>query len=263
MCVTRPTRLLALPILALVAGLFTPTEARAGHLRVDAHAMVSPAELSVTHGSFRYVAATSLAQLAVLRPDGTQAIIHLPGVASALFVHENQLYVGFPSGDLQVFNVLGDAAANPVLTLRHRYPHAVAGFALTNGQVVALPAQGASAPSNAQPTPAPSAPPKPAGPPEPKSGVGLLILGAIVGGGVGVPTFAIGLNRRLDREGDGIGLLSVGGTALGVGAIMIGIGASQAANHRRWAKKQYSMRVTPSFYADRRGNWSVGANWRF
>ena len=97
-------------------------------------------QLTVTHGSYRYVASSATAQLAVLRPDGSQFILSLPGIASALFIHESQLFVGFMNGELQVFNIGGAQAAAPLLVLRHQYPHPVGGFALTKGQVVALPA---------------------------------------------------------------------------------------------------------------------------
>ena len=131
-------------------------------------ALQAAAQLTVTHGSYRYVASPSTAQLAVLRPDGSQFNVALPEVASALFIHESQLYVGFMNGELQVFDVGGAQAAAPILTLRHQYPHPVGGFALTNGQVISLPADA---------SPYPQSPPVNEGPardtyhnPEPRSG---------------------------------------------------------------------------------------------
>jgi hypothetical protein len=122
--------------------------------------MLAPAgaQLTVTSGSYRYVASPTTAQLAVLRPDGSQYTVQLPGIATALFVHEAQLYVGFSSGDLQVFSVSGEQAAAPILALRHRYPHPVGGFALTNGQVVALPADQSTGEVSYGPSPPPSTP---------------------------------------------------------------------------------------------------------
>ena len=88
-------------------------------------------------------------------------------------------------------------------------------------------------------------------------------MGVLIGGGVGVPAMAVGVNNRLDREGDGWGWIIVGGVGLGIGAILAGVGGSQAAEHRKWAKRQYGARLTPMAGIDPAGNWSLGAHLRF
>ena len=97
---------------------------------------------------------------------------------------------------------------------------------------------------------------------EPRSGLGSLIGGFVVLG-IGTPIFAVGLNRRLDRELDGIGWMSVGGVGLGVGLTLVGLGAAQASRHRRWRGDNHAARFTPTFHARRGQGWSLGGTLRF